>query len=261
MKKTFAVGAGLLTLVILFVFACHKPGKEEEVAKPDELPSTITTVYEREIGEVDSMDMFADHIWKIEVISLNDALLTPFKNDTTWDNHDIQAKLDLSRPIRRFHVDYSAMKFIEVPLVNNSKLENIYIFTFKDQFIFVRGTLDTLVNGNIKILFESLQGAAYYGLEVNTEGYMGNFIVENEMPFDETFTHATEQDRAGSPFSQCQQMYPTSFVWCMQCSLSTCWANFGCAFICGFGLPSQMIYCTNAWAIRCSRIKGIDGLF
>jgi len=260
MKRIFTVGAGLLTLAILFVVACQKLAKEEAIEPPStELPSTVTTIYER--GEVDyDPSIFGDHTYKIETISLNDAFLQPIKNDTQWTNHGLAAKIDLSKPIKRYSLDWSEMQIVEVPLVSNSKTECIYIYTFKNQYLFVRGTLDTLSNENQKIQFESLNGTPYYGVEINPEGYMGNFTVDNNMPFDATFTNATEADRTDIPFTECQQTYPSSMVWCMNCALSSCADNWGCTFVCIY-IPGNMIHCAASWAVRCSRIKGVNSMF
>jgi hypothetical protein len=101
------------------------------------------------------------------------------------------------------------------------------------------------------VSFEDLEGVMYYRFDLNADDKIGNYVSGVDIPANETFTNATEQDRAGTP--TCQQTFPDKFLKCFDCAMSECFSNWLCGLACSIKIQIAL-GCAAAAATHCMGI-------
>ncbi|MGB8190492.1 MAG: hypothetical protein WCF67_01175 [Chitinophagaceae bacterium] len=250
MKKTIIYGLSVLSLSLFIFFSCRKSGSGKEVPEPgNEGSITATVTYERNEAVDVEPSIFGDHITLIETIPFANIILRRYRAHPDWIRF-VSQNIDVNGAVRRYTVDHSPAQIIEVPLRTTKKCEAALIYTTKDTCLFIRGALDSLVNGNISFSYQSLdRNTTYYKFEVNDQNKIGNFIAASDIPFESIWS--AFGTRSAGP--TCQQQFPKNWNKCMNCAYAECSSSWLCALACSM-TPGIALGCASTFALHCANI-------
>lgn len=243
MKKNhfaFICLTGLLTLSIFsaVLFSCKKT--------ENNMSSSTQIIYKRaNLKESLNPSIFADHITMVERIPFTSSELDSLKANTTWIYlYATSGSLLDTGHISRASYDYNQMKVFSIPFDEGSGTEHLIIYSLNNKFLFAKSRLQAVNDTLREFKLLSLGNDIYYQFQINQENKIGNFSIENTIPFADTFSPT--QNTVNTATIPCNQQ-GLPFGQCILCAINECAQSWICAVVCGV----EFQLCIVGWGLGC----------